>query len=58
MEAFKDCHWESILAVVLKILDEGGRRRQSNLLWSRVSSYVDVDVPEAEENYIVISDDE
>jgi len=43
---------------VLKILSEGGRRKRSKSLSSWASSDFDVEEPDAEENYIVISDEE
>jgi hypothetical protein len=43
---------------VREILSEGSRRKQSKSLSSRASSDFDMEEAEAEENYILISDEE
>jgi hypothetical protein len=58
IEAFEDRHWESILEAVREILSEGTRRKRSKSLSSRASSDFDMEDAGAEENYILISDEE
>ena len=58
IEAFEDRHWESILEVVREVLSEGSRRKQSKSMLSWASSDFDMEEAEAEENYILISDEE
>jgi hypothetical protein len=55
---FEDRHWESILEVVQEILSEGSRRKRSKSLSSQASSDYNMEEPAAEENYILISDEE
>ncbi|KAF8799163.1 hypothetical protein BYT27DRAFT_7071855, partial [Phlegmacium glaucopus] len=57
--AFKDHHWESILDTVRNILGEDGKKRKrSKSLSSRASSEFDLDEVDAEEDYILVSDDD
>ena len=58
IEAFEDRHWESILEALWEILSECSRRKRSKSLSSRASSDFDMEEAEAEENYILISDEE
>ena len=58
IEAFKDRHWESILEAVREVLSEGSRQKQSKSMSSRASLDFDMEEAEAEENYILISDEE
>ena len=57
IEAFEDRHWESVLEAVREIWGEGGRRKRAKSLSSRASSDFDLEEAEAEENYILISDE-
>ena len=58
IEAFEDRHWESILEVVWEVLSEGSRWKRSKSMSSQASSDFDMEEAEAEENYILISDEE
>ena len=58
IEAFEDRHWESILEAVQEVLSEGSRRKRSKSMSSRASSDFNMEEAEAEENYILISDEE
>jgi len=58
IEAFEDRHWESILEAVREILSEGSKRKRSKSLSSQASSDFDMEEAEAEEDYILISDEE
>ena len=44
--------------MVREVLSEGSRRKRSKSMLSRVSSDFDMEEAEAEENYILISDEE
>ncbi|KAF8797377.1 hypothetical protein BYT27DRAFT_7125790 [Phlegmacium glaucopus] len=57
--ALKDHHWESILDTVHNILGEDGKKRKrSKSLSSRASLEFDLDEVDAEEDYILVSDDD
>ncbi|KIM49826.1 hypothetical protein M413DRAFT_438944, partial [Hebeloma cylindrosporum] len=59
IEAFEDRHWESILEAVREILDaSNSKRKRSRSLSSRASSDFDMEEPEAEDNYVLVSDED
>jgi hypothetical protein len=59
INAFKNRHWESILNTVRDILGEdGNKRKRSKSVSSRASSEFDLDEVDADEDYILISDDD
>lgn len=59
INAFKTRHWESIMSTVRDILGESGnKRKRSKSVSSRASSEFNMDEVDAEEDYILISDDD
>ena len=58
IKAFEDRHWESILEVVQEVLSKGSRWKRSKLMSSWVSLDFNMEEAEAEENYILILDEE
>jgi hypothetical protein len=58
LEAFEDHHWESILEAVQEVLSKGSKRKRSRSLSSWASLDFEIEEAEADESYILISDEE
>ena len=58
IETFEDRHWESILEPVQEFLSESSRQKWSKSISSQVSSDFNMEEHEAEQTYVLISDEE